>query len=46
MMGYYYGNMMGGGWGAWPLFGSVLYVLVLVLVILGIVALWKYISKN
>ncbi|MBP9751353.1 MAG: hypothetical protein KBD19_00640 [Candidatus Moranbacteria bacterium] len=46
MMGYYYGNMMGGaGWGT-PIFGSVFFVLTLVLMVLGIVALVKYIAKN
>jgi hypothetical protein len=46
MMGYYYGNMMGGaGWGM-PIFGSLFLVLTLVLMTFGIVALWKYISKN
>jgi hypothetical protein len=46
MMGYYYGNMMTGtGWGM-PVFGSLFFVLTLVLMVLGIVALWKYIAKN
>ena len=47
MMGYYYGNMMSGaGWGTSPVFGSLFLVLTLVLMVLGIVALWKYIAKN
>lgn len=47
MMGYYYGNMMGGaGWGAASVFGSLFLVFTLVLMVLGIIALWKYITKG
>lgn len=46
-MGYYYGNMMGGtGWGAPSIFESLFLVLTLVLMVLGIVALLKYIAKG
>ena len=41
MMGWY-GNMMGFGAG----FGTVTVVLLWALMILGIVALWKYVSKK
>jgi len=47
MMGYGYGSMMGGAWGSgvglvWWLFS----LLAIVLMVLGIIALWKYINKN
>jgi len=47
MMGYYYGNMMGGaGLGAPSVFGVVFITLTFVLMVMGIVALWKYIAKK
>lgn len=39
MMGYYFNNMMGYG-------GSLTLILVWIVLILGIVALWKYITKK
>jgi hypothetical protein len=44
MMGY---NSMFGGYGAgMMLFGWLIYILVIALLVLGIVALWKYINKK
>lgn len=39
-------GMMGGSTGAASLFMWVSYLLIITLLVLGIVALWKYISKN
>lgn len=44
MMGYNY--MMGGYGGGMMLFAWVTYVLVTVLLIFGVMALWKYINKK
>ena len=44
MMNYAY--MMGSAGGAFMFFAWVPYVLVVALLVLGIVALWKYISKK
>jgi len=44
MMGYNY--MMGGSGGGMMFFAWITYLLVTVLLILGIVALWKYINKK
>ena len=35
-----------GGWGGMMLFGSVTYILVLIVLVLTIAALWKYINKK
>lgn len=44
MMNYNY--MMGGYGGGLMLFAWITYILVIALLVLGIVALWKYISKK
>lgn len=44
MPGYGYGMMSGYGLGGLSIFSLIFYVLVIVLVTLGIIALWKYIS--
>jgi len=44
MMGYNY--MMGGAGGGMMFFAWLTYILVISLLILGILALWKYISKK
>jgi len=44
-MGTDYTTMMGLNGGAMMFFGWLAYVLFVVLIILGVVALWKYISK-
>ena len=44
MMDYNY--MMGGGGGSMMFFSWITYTLVVALLILGIVALWKYINKK
>lgn len=46
MPGYGYGMMSGYGWGGFSIFSSIFSVLALVLMVLGIIALWKYIAKN
>lgn len=40
-----YSAMMGGNGSAMMFFGWIAYILVIALLVLGIVALWKYISK-
>lgn len=45
MMGTDYGTMMGSNGGAMMFFGWIAYVLFIVLIILGIAALWKYLQK-
>jgi hypothetical protein len=46
MMGTDYGSMLGTSGGSMMFFGWIAYILVIILVVLGIVALWKYINKN
>ena len=46
MMNYYYGMMGGGYGGSMMFFGWIVSILVLALIILGIIALWKYINKK
>jgi len=41
-----YNYMMGGGGGSMMFFAWITYILVIVLLGLGIVALWKYINKK
>lgn len=41
-----YGYMMGGYGGGLMFFSWIMYILVVVLLILGIAALWKYINKK
>ena len=45
MMGTDYGTMMGSNGGTMMLFGWLAYVLIVVLVVFGIAALWKYLIK-
>ena len=41
-----YGYMMGSGGGAMMLFSWVSYLLVVVLLVLGVAALWKYLNQK
>ncbi len=41
-----YNYMMGGGGNSMMIFPWLTYILVVVLLVLGIVALWKYINKK
>jgi len=41
-----YNYMLGGGGGGMMLFSWITYILVIVLLGLGIAALWKYVSKK
>ncbi len=41
-----YSDMMGGAGGGVMFFAWITYLLVTILLVLGIVALWKYISKK
>lgn len=43
MMSYFYNN---GGVGSMMLFAWVTYILIVILLVLGIAALWKYINKK
>lgn len=45
MMGTDYGTMMGSNGGTMMFFGWLAYILIVALIILGIVALWKYLQK-
>lgn len=44
-MGTDYSTMMGSNGGTMMFFGWLAYVLIAILVVLGIMALWKYLSK-
>jgi hypothetical protein len=45
MMGTDYNSMMGTNGGAAMFFGWLAYILILILIALGIAALWKYLKK-
>jgi len=45
MMGTDYGTMMGSNGGGMMAFGWLVSIILIVLAILGIAALWKYLSK-
>lgn len=45
MMGYY-GNMMGGGYGTFSLFGLLTWLLVTIFLTLGIIYFWKEINRK
>jgi len=45
MMGNDYGTMMGSNGGTLMFFGWFSYILVIILLIFGIAALWKYLQK-
>ena len=46
MMNYYYGMMGGGYGGSMMFFGWIGSILILALIVLGIIALLKYLSKK
>lgn len=46
MMGWNYGNMMGGGWGAFGVLGLLFWIIIFIDAILLGIWLWKQINKK
>lgn len=45
MMGNFYGNMMGGNFGLWSVFGFLTWFVLFIFLLLGIVYFWKEINR-
>ncbi len=46
MMGFDSNMMSGGAGGTWAFFGWLLYILIVIVLIFGVIALWKYINEK